>query len=333
MTAAADAHRDASKAEADDAFDPEAYRMTLGEHLEELRRRVILGLAGLLIALVACLIFVDRVVVFFCRPLINALLEAGMNTQLFNNEITRPFMLYIKVALIVAVVIAAPWILYQLWLFVSAGLYPAERKVIRRFIPLSITLLISGILLAYFVVMPLTVRFLLAFNTAYGMGLNPGAALVDVPDDAVRTIPSLTGDPKDPLPGQIWHNLTDGRIKAFIAGKTVALSFAPDQLLAPVITMDTYVDLTMMTLLVFALAFQLPLVVLALYRVGILELDVLRRSRRVVYFALAIAAAIIAPGDVATAMLALYIPLLALYELGILLCRWSSRETTPQAPA
>ncbi|MFN4243371.1 MAG: twin-arginine translocase subunit TatC [Tepidisphaerales bacterium] len=330
MRAAAEAQTSVRRSSVDETFDPESYRMTLGEHLEELRSRVIWGLLGFVVALAVCLVFVDRVVVFFCRPLIDALLAAGMNTQLFNSEVTKPFMLYVKVAVIVALVIAGPWMLFQLWLFVSAGLYPSERRVVRRYIPLSIALLVAGVLLAYYIVMPLTVRFLLAFNTAYGIGLNPGAALVDVPAEAVKTIPSLPGDPKDPLPGQMWHNLNDGRIKVFLSGRTVAINFAPDQLLAPVITMDTYVDLTMMMLLVFAVAFQLPLVVLALYKVGVLELEALKRSRRVVYFALAIAAAAISPGDVATAMLALYIPLLGLYEFAILLCWWSGRSETTE---
>jgi sec-independent protein translocase protein TatC len=312
-------------------FDPEDYRMSLGEHLEELRKRVVLGLYGMVIAVVGCLIWGDQVVVFFCRPLIDGLRDAGMNTQLYNTNLVTPFMLYIKVSLIVALAIASPWILFQLWLFVSAGLYPSERRVVRRFIPLSILLLIAGMAMAYLVVMPLTVRFLLTFNTAYGVGLS-GTSLV-ASDAATRptpvTIPALAGDPTSPAEGEIWFNTIDSRIKLFIQGHTVAFNYAPDQLLASVITMDTYVDLTLMTLVVFGLAFQLPLVVLALFKVGVLQLDVLRRSRRVVYFALAIAAAVIAPGDVATTMIALWVPLIVLYEFGILLCVWTGGTPEP----
>lgn len=297
--------------------------MSLGEHLEELRRRLMLGLIGVGLAVVACLYFGDRVVVFFCRPLIDGLREAGMNTQLFSTDLVTPFMLYIKVSLIVAVAVAAPWLVFQLWLFVSAGLYPKERRVIRRYIPLSIVLLLSGMAMTYWVVMPLTVRFLILFNQQYGVGMSSGAAMVDVAPELVRTIPELMGDPKEPVAGQVWYNKADGRIKMRLGDRTVAMTYGPDQLLQAQPTMDTYVDLTMMTLLVFGLAFQLPLVVLALFKVGILQLDVLRRSRRVVYFALAIAAAVIAPGDVATTMIALWVPLIVLYEFGILLCVWS----------
>ena len=72
-------------------------------------------------------------------------------------------------------------------------------------------------------------------------------------------------------------------------------------------------------LLVFALAFQLQLVVLAALRLGLLELSAARAARKYVYFAMVVIAAVITPGDVLTATVALLIPLCLLYELGIAL--------------
>lgn len=306
-------------------YDPDEYRMSLGDHLEELRKRLTWGLMGLAIAVVGCLFWGERVVVFFCRPLIDGLQEAGMNTALFAGDLVTPFMLYIKVSLIVAVAIAAPWLVFQLWLFVAAGLYPAEKKVIRKYIPLSIVLLLSGMALTYLVVMPLTVRFLIQFNSGFGVGLSAGSSAVEVPAEAVKTIPLLMGDPKAPADGQMWFNGVDGRLKLRLKDHVVVVMYGPDQLVQSQPLIADYVDLTMMTLLVFGLAFQLPLVVLALFKVGVLELSVLRGSRRIVYFSLSITAAVIAPGDVATTMLALWVPLIVLYEFGILLCVWSGK--------
>ena len=78
-------------------------------------------------------------------------------------------------------------------------------------------------------------------------------------------------------------------------------------------------------LLSFGVAFQLPLIVLALVRIGILEVAQLKHMRRIVYFALTIISAVIVP-DVATGMIALMIPLVLLYELGILLASWNTRN-------
>lgn len=306
--------------------DPETFRMTLGEHLEDLRRRLILGLLGLVVATIGCMALGERVVVFFCKPLVDGLRDAGLNPQLHFTELTAPFMLYLKVSLILAAVIAGPWMLYQLWLFVAAGLYPHERRVITKYIPLSIALLVVGMALALFVVMPITVKFLLAFSSEYEIpGLTPSAR-VEVPPESVVKLPMLAGDPRDPIPGQLWFNQHEGQLKANIDGHVVAIPFAASKLLAPAVTIDDYVNLTLVTLLVFGLAFQLPLVVLALFKADILDLQTLRKSRRIVYFLLSIVAAVVAPGDVLSAMMALYIPLILLYEFGILLCVW----TTPK---
>ena len=77
-------------------------------------------------------------------------------------------MTYLKVALICAAAIASPWLLYQLWQFVASGLYPKERKYVTKYLPLSITLLITGMLFLYFIVLPLMMTFFLEFNFGPG---------------------------------------------------------------------------------------------------------------------------------------------------------------------
>src|SRR5438067_2278292 len=95
--------------------DPDEYRMTIGEHLEELRTRVVFGLIGFFIAAVVCLIFGKQMIAIFCRPLTISLVRAHINPQVFYTEAQEPFMVYIKISLICALAFASPWIVYHLW--------------------------------------------------------------------------------------------------------------------------------------------------------------------------------------------------------------------------
>ncbi|MEO6436779.1 MAG: twin-arginine translocase subunit TatC, partial [Tepidisphaeraceae bacterium] len=120
-------------------FHPDDYRMTVGEHLEDLRRRLIYALVGFALAAAVCLYY-GRSVIFplFTRPLTVTQQQMGLPPGLFSDEIPDVFNSYLHVSLIAACVIASPWILWQFWQFVAAGLFPHERQYITRYIPLSI---------------------------------------------------------------------------------------------------------------------------------------------------------------------------------------------------
>jgi sec-independent protein translocase protein TatC len=321
-------------------FDPDAYRMTVGEHLEELRLRVLLGLIGLIAAFVFCLIFAERVIIAFCRPLLDVMRRQELNPQLFFGQMTDPFVVYIKISLISAAVIASPWIFYQLWKFVAAGLYPHERKYITRYLPLSIALLISGMMLVYFIVLPMALDFLIRFGTGVRLpaGYAPAQVLVEQVPEQRTLVPILSGDPAEPLGGEIWFNTIDQRLKIRLPadprrpdrpqGSTRILAFVSENLLAPLPTLPEYINLVILLLIVFGVSFQLPLVVLALERIGIVDLTTMREGRKYVYFALAILAAVVTPADIIS-MIALMIPLVILYEFGILLAQWG-RQSPPE---
>jgi sec-independent protein translocase protein TatC len=74
------------------------------------------------------------------------------------------FMIYMKVSMIVGVIISSPWILYQLWLFIGAGLYSHERKYVYTYFPMSVGLFFGGASLCFFIVLPIVLRFLFGFN-------------------------------------------------------------------------------------------------------------------------------------------------------------------------
>ncbi len=79
-------------------------------------------------------------------------------------SVQEAFMVYFKVSLLCGIVLASPWIFFQIWSFVAAGLYPHERAYVHKYLPASVGLFITGVLLCQFVVLPGAVRALLAFN-------------------------------------------------------------------------------------------------------------------------------------------------------------------------
>jgi sec-independent protein translocase protein TatC len=308
-------------------FDPDSYRMTIGEHLEELRWRLILGLSIPLVILCVFLVpsICTHVVHAFLRPLIFALERAHQTPQVYYTELTESFMVYIKVAMISAAAIGSPWIIFQLWKFIAAGLYPRERQYITKYLPLSIILLITGMLFLYFVVLPLMMTFFLEFN--FGQPDLIRAAHIDphASTQPAYVVPFYDGDPANPSEGQMWFDSSQYRFKIHIQGQTNIVPLVRSGLATPLITLGTYIDMVLAMLLSFGVAFQMPLIVLALVRIGIVDVPTLKKMRRIVYFVMAIGAAFIVP-DVVTGMVALLVPLVMLFELGL----WLARERPNQ---
>ena len=146
-------------------FHPDDFRMTVGEHLEDLRKRLILALVGFVVVAVVCLYFGrSHIIPAFCAPLEDTLRKYDLSPQLHSDEIPDVFTSMLEISLISAAAIASPWIVWQFWQFVAAGLYPHERHYITKYVPLSIGLLISGMLFVYFFVLPWTLEFFILFS-------------------------------------------------------------------------------------------------------------------------------------------------------------------------
>jgi sec-independent protein translocase protein TatC len=310
-------------------------RMSLGEHIEELRVRLWRALLALAIGLIASLFVGNHVVELLCAPLKQQLMEfqwkklAKVRQQLDENPdlvpgneprlvqwvvnvrgltgqlrlpepneewgvitmrrrpvedalimkeaellaistpgpttftIQEPFVVYFKACLLCGAVISSPFVFWQLWAFVAAGLYPHERRWFWVYMPVSLALFLAGVALCQFYVLPAAVGYLMSYND--WMGFDPSPRLSD------------------------W------------------LSFA---LLMP---------------LVFGIAFQLPLVMLAVNRLGLVSTGGYRQHRRLAMFMLACLAIVLAAAPDWYSMLALTVPLWGLYELGILLCWFMPR--------
>jgi sec-independent protein translocase protein TatC len=307
---------------------PDDYRMTLGDHLEELRMRLFFGLIGYVLVAIGCFIFGEKVVWYFCRPLAYALESNKLSPQVFVTAASETFMVYVKISMITAAVFASPWMLYQLWQFVAAGLYPKERKYVTKYLPLSVVLLISGMLFLYFFVLPITLKFFIGFNIGPAIPMTAPAQIDPIAVNRLPVrVPTLQGDPANPVDGEIWLDVVQHRLKLRFDGETRVVQFGSDQLVTPIITLAWYIDMVIDMLIGFGLAFQMPLVVLLLVRIGIVDVPTLRKFRKYAYFIITIVAAVIVP-DVVGGMIALMIPLIGLYEMGI----WMAARPVKEDP-
>jgi len=135
--------------------------MSLGDHLEELRMRLLLAIAGLVVGAIICLFFGSKIIAFIERPYIGVM---GEEARLQTLAPADGFVSYVKIALISGLIISSPWVFYQIWMFVAAGLYQSEKRYVRMAAPFSAALFVAGALFFIFVVAPITLGFLVSFN-------------------------------------------------------------------------------------------------------------------------------------------------------------------------
>ena len=178
------------------------------------------------------------------------------------------FMIWLKAAFIAGFVIGSPWIFFQLWAFVAAGLYPHERKYVYIYLPFCLALFFGGAAMAFFIVMEPVLDFLFSYNRM--MAIDP-----------------------------------DPRISEWLG----FVMFLP---------------------IGFGVAFQLPLVMLMLQRIGMFTTAAYLAKWRVAILVIFIIAMFLTPAD-PLSMLLLGGPLTVLYFLGILLCKFMPRNKNPYA--
>ena len=175
--------------------------------------------------------------------------------------------IFFMVCVVTGLVIASPWVFYQAWAFVAAGLYRHERSYVQKYLPYSLGLFLLGVFLCFWGVLPITLSFLLEFNV--WLGIEPTLRLID------------------------W------------------MSFAT---ILP---------------LVFGLCFQTPLVMLFLERIGVFTVEDFKAKRKVAILVIVIAGAVLTPGQDPFSQLLLAGPMIILYELGILMV--GRQKTRPLA--
>ncbi len=136
--------------------------MSILEHLEELRSRLIKILISAGAGFCIGYYFSETIFGYLIRPLTNVLPKG---TSLIFTSITEAFFTYLKVGLLAGVFIASPFILYQIWAFISPGLYKKERRALIPVTFISVILFIGGACFGYFVVFPFGFKFLISTYT------------------------------------------------------------------------------------------------------------------------------------------------------------------------
>jgi sec-independent protein translocase protein TatC len=160
----------APKDEEDDEEEGMA-RMSFLEHLEELRKRLLLAIGGIGVAFVVSLLFSDPLWNIVRQPATTALTHLGINPpvlhQLSPMDVFQ--IIWMKLPILSAVFLSSPWILYQVWAFIAPGLYKKERRWAMPFVVSSAGLFIVGGLFAYFIAFRYGLEFLLGLGIPQGI--------------------------------------------------------------------------------------------------------------------------------------------------------------------
>ncbi len=128
-------------------------------HLIELRTRLLHAIVALLLVFICLFPWASKLYAILAQPLLAKLPKGG---QMIATEVTTPFFVPLKVALMTSLMIALPYILYQLWRFVAPGLYAHERRLVLPLIAASTVLFYCGMAFAYFAVFPIVFGFITA---------------------------------------------------------------------------------------------------------------------------------------------------------------------------
>jgi sec-independent protein translocase protein TatC len=138
-------------------------RMTFLEHLDELRKRIAHAVGALLVGFVAALAFVDRTQAFVYERL-TADIPGG---KLIYTEPGEGFFLYLKIAALSGVLLASPYVMWQVWLFIAPGLYSREKKLAIPFVIGSSSLFVAGAAFSHYVLFPAAWRFFAGFSNDF----------------------------------------------------------------------------------------------------------------------------------------------------------------------
>ncbi|MFH1514439.1 MAG: twin-arginine translocase subunit TatC [bacterium] len=231
-------------------------RMTILEHLGELRNRIIISIISLVAAFFIAFYFREQIFIIALKPY-------GPDFRPIVLDVTERFLNYFKVAMAASIIIASPVIVGQLVAFIAPGLLAREKRILYPIIPIIVLLFIMGAAFGYFLVLPVALRFLLNFGSG----------------DIVNQI-----------------------------------------------RLDRSINFVVNTCLACGIAFQLPVVVFVLSKVGIVTESFMRKQRKMAIVVIMVLAAALTPTPDPFTMLLVAAPMLLLYEVSIFVARFSSKR-------
>ena len=225
-------------------------KMSILDHLGELRDRLIKSVVALLVGTVLSLAFTPRLLEFLIAPM--------GGKQPISLKPTESIIIYFKVALVAGAVLAMPVIIYQFLMFILPGLTKEERKYLRVIVPGASLLFATGVAFATFVMLPFTIKYLQSF-------------LADI--------------------------------------------------IQPTYSIDYYISFVTTLMFWVGVIFETPLIIAFLARLGVISPKMLSSNRKYAIVLIAILAAVITPTPDPVNMALVMVPLLVLFEVGIILAR------------
>src|SRR6266481_6975451 len=139
-------------------------QMTFFEHLTELRKRIINSLYAIGVGAFIGVYISPKVIRFINEPMLKALKDAHFESKLYYNHPAGALNLVITLGVYIGIVLASPFVLYQIWLFVAPALYKHERSAVTGFLFSTVFLFLAGIAFGYFITLPYILRFLVSFQ-------------------------------------------------------------------------------------------------------------------------------------------------------------------------
>ena len=141
--------------------------MSFLEHLEELRKRIVYSIIAIAVGFFACWGYADRIVGWMQQPIMDALKHNGMPQTLVYLNPTDPFNLYLKIGAMAGVFVTCPFVLYQVWMFISPGLYRNEKRYVVPFMFSTVGLFLAGGAFGYKLVYPAALEFLIGYGKQF----------------------------------------------------------------------------------------------------------------------------------------------------------------------
>ena len=145
----------------------EMTRMSFLQHLEELRRRIIYSFLYVVAGFCVCWWFHEQIFTIMQKPIVTALANHKMDTQLVYLNPTDPFNMYLKIAFLAGIFVASPFVLYQVWAFIAPGLYRNERRYVFPFMFSTVGLFLAGGWFGYKMVYPAALDFLIGWSAQF----------------------------------------------------------------------------------------------------------------------------------------------------------------------
>ena len=240
-------------------------KMPLTSHLEELRTRLVRSLVAVGVCFAISYYFKEKLFWIIVQPLVKVMPE---NSYMIFTSLPEAFFTYLKISFFAGLFLASPYILYQIWKFISPGLYSKEKKYVVPFVITSTALFIGGACFAYFLVLTPAYKFFVDFSTDF---------------------------------------------------------------FRPMLTLREYLSLTLKLMLAFGIVFEIPVFLFFMTKIGLVSSKTLSKKRKYAILIIFIAAALLTPTPDAFTQVMMAIPMMILYEVGILVSKWGERNKAKSA--